>query len=128
MPAFWNILGLDALASQLNNIEKKIDQLVAGQARGKELIMAEMEEITNLTAKVEANRSAIDSAKIGFDGMAKMISDLTTKLQDAIAAGGTDVSPQIKAAADALEAQTEALTAAIPKLATAVGKNVAGVR
>jgi hypothetical protein len=116
----WNLFGLDAVTAQLNRIEVKINQLLAGQQAGKAMIMSEQEEIQNLIQQVAANRDASQAAVQAMTGMLQRIADQGQELQDAIAAGGTDVSPDIKAAADDLQASTAALQDAIPHVAHAI--------
>jgi chromosome segregation ATPase len=118
----WDWIGLDDLALQLSKIDAKLNILIAGQQAGKELLMAERDEIQNLVQQVTANRNAVDSAKQALQGYMSQISDLTQKLQDAIA-NDSDVSPDIKQAADDLKANTDALVAAIPQVAQAVDAN-----
>jgi chromosome segregation ATPase len=120
---FWTEQEIQDLRAQLNRIEDKIDQLLIGQAKGKELIMSEQEEIANLVEQVQANRDVVQSATTALEGLTQTVADLTQELNDAIAASGSDVSPEIKAAADALKVNTVALNAAIPQLAQAVAKN-----
>jgi len=120
---FWTEQEIIALRAQLNRIEAKVKQLLIGQAKGKELIMSEQEEIANLVEQVQANRDVVQSATTALEGLTQTVADLTQELNDAIAAAGTDVSPEIKAAADALRVNTIALEAAIPQLAQAVAAN-----
>jgi DNA repair exonuclease SbcCD ATPase subunit len=119
---YWTEQEIKDLRAQLNRIEGKVNQLLIGQAKGKELIMSEQEEIANLVEQVQANRDVVQSATTALEGLTQTVADLTQELQDAIAAS-TDVSPEIKAAADALKVNTVALNAAIPQLAQAVAKN-----
>src|SRR3954471_6294037 len=100
---FWTEQEINDLRAQLNRIEAKIDLLLIGQAKGKELIMSEQEEIANLVVQVQANRDVVQSATTALEGLTQTVADLTQELEDAIAAAGTDVSPEIKAAADALK-------------------------
>jgi methyl-accepting chemotaxis protein len=111
------------LNATLKRIEDKIDQLILSASQELERDMAEKDEIANLVAQVQANKSASDSAKLAFDGFVQQVSELTQQLQDAVA-NNTDVSPDIKAAADALAANTEELRAAIPTVVQAIQANV----
>jgi predicted nucleic acid-binding Zn-ribbon protein len=121
----WDWVGLDTIAAQLTRMERKLDQLLTGQARGKELIMAEQEEIANLVQQVTANRDAVAAATQAMNGLVQSQADLSQQLAEAIAAAGSDVSPEIRAAADELQANTDALSAAVPQLAKAI---VAGTK
>ncbi len=116
----WNWVGLDAVTAQLNRIEVKVNQLLAGQQAGKALIMSEKDEIANLVAQVSANKDAALAATQAMTGMLQRIADQGKELQDAIASGGTDVSADIKAAADDLQASTAALQDAVPHIAHAI--------
>lgn len=120
---FWTEQEINDLRAQLNRIEDKINQLLLGQAKGKELIMSEQAEIANLVVQVQANRDVVQSATTALEGLTQTVADLTQELEDAIAAAGTDVSPEIKAAADALKVNTAMLQDAIPELAQAVAHN-----
>jgi chromosome segregation ATPase len=122
---FWTEQEINDLRAQLNRIEDKLDRLLIGQSIGKELIMSEQEEIANLVQQVQANRDVVQSATTALEGLTQTVADLSQELQDAIA-NSTDVSPEIKAAADALKVNTAALEAAIPQLAQAVAKNTKG--
>jgi predicted nucleic acid-binding Zn-ribbon protein len=118
---FYDWIGLDYIDSRLDLIDRKLDQLLIGQTKGKELIMAEQEEIANLVTQVTANRDAVQAATTAMNGLVQTVADLNTELQNAIAAS-SDVSPEIKAAADALKENTDALAAAVPQLAQAIVK------
>lgn len=76
--------------------------------------MAEADEVANLAQQVAANRDAVQDARTVIDGLTQTVADLNTELQNAIAAGGSNVPPQIKAVADRL-------ATAIPRLAQAIG-------
>jgi hypothetical protein len=119
----WDWVGLDTIASQLARMERKIDQLLTGQARGKELIMAEAEEIANLVTQVQANKDVTASATLALQGLLDRVSSLDQQLADAIANAGSDVSPEIRAAADALAANTAALQDAVPHISAAIKAN-----
>ena len=118
----WDWVGLDTIASQLTRMEGKLDQLLLGQDTGKELIMAEQEEITNLVQQVQANRDVVQSATTAFNGLVETIDHLSQELRTAID-NSTDVSPEIKQAAEDLQASTDALRSAIPLMAQAVKAN-----
>ena len=84
--------------------------MLVSERKQMEMAMAEAEEIANLVAQVKANKDVLQSATIAIGGMLDKIATLSQELQDAIAAGGTDVSADIKAAADELQANTVAFT------------------
>ena len=123
---FYGLVGLDFIEDQLNRIERKVDKLLLGQTQGKELIMAEQEEIQNLVQQVQQNRDVVQSATTALQGLVQTVSDLGQELQEAINNAGSDVSPEIRQAAEELKANTEALRGAIPQLAEAVAKNTKG--
>lgn len=120
---FYGWIGLDYIDGKLDAINHKLDLLLTGQAKGKELIMAEQEEIANLVEQVRANRDVVASATTALDGLVQKVAQLSEELQDAIDSADSDVSSDIKAVADDLKANTEALQAAIPQLAQAVKAN-----
>ena len=115
----WDWVGLDAVTAQLNRIEVKINQLLAGQQAGKVMIMSEQEEIANLVTQVSANRDAVQAATQAMSGMLQRIADQGAELQNAIS-NSSDVSPDIKAAADELKASTDALLDTVPHMAAAI--------
>lgn len=123
---FYGLVGLDFIEDQLNRIERKVDKLLLGQTQGKELIMAEQEEIQNLVQQVQQNCDVVQSATTALQGLVQTVSDLGQELQEAINNAGSDVSPEIRQAAEELKANTEALRGAIPQLAEAVAKNTKG--
>lgn len=108
------------IAAQLTRIEQKLDGLVRGT---KETDMAEKEQLDELLARVSENRDVIGSVKVAFEGQAEQLRGLTEQLRVAIEAGGADVSDEIKAAAEALAAQTEELRASIPLTIQAIKEN-----
>ena len=113
---FYALIGLDFIEDQLNAINGKLDQLLAGQTHGKELIMAEREEIDNLMQKVQANKDLGQSIDMAVKGLLGRVTSLSQELQDAIANAGSDVSPDIRAAADALEENNRAIADALPHI------------
>ena len=84
--------------------------------------MATQETLDRLTADVTANTNATQAAAQALSGYVATIAELTKKLQDALSASGVD-DPTVVAAAAALEANTAALTAAVPTVAAAVEAN-----
>lgn len=82
--------------------------------------MATAETLARLQDDVRKNTDAAAAAKLALEGFVTTVADLTKQLQDAIAGGDEDA---IKAAADAIEANNAALTAAIPATSTAVAAN-----
>jgi chromosome segregation ATPase len=120
----WNWRG-SSVASRLNRIEAKIDRLLANQAAGRAMIMSEQEEIANLIQKVSENKDAVKAATMALSGLLDRVASLGQELQDAIAANSSDVSPDIKAAADELQASTAALQDAVPHVAAAIMKGTA---
>ncbi len=122
----WDWVGLDAIWQALETLCQKVDALtnkvdtLGEQERERD--MAEQEEITNLIQQVTANRDAVEATKMALTGLVDMVEDGQRKLEEALA-NSSDVSPAIKQAADELAANTEALRAAIPPLAQAVGDN-----
>jgi ABC-type transporter Mla subunit MlaD len=122
----WDWVGLDALWQKLDSIEKKLDAVTVQAAKfwkeSKERDMAETEEIANLVQQVQSNKDAVQSATTALAGYVAAVRDLSDQLAQAIA-NSTDVSPAIKAAADEIKANTDALQAAIPQVAQAIVKN-----
>jgi chromosome segregation ATPase len=121
---FYEWLGLDQLEAKLDQIVDKLDNILQAQQAAKETDMAEAQEIANLVQQVTANRDAVQAGTTAMQGLVQTVADLQTELQSAIA-NSTDVSPEIKAAADDLMANTQALQQAIPQLARAI---VAGTK
>lgn len=119
---FFDWVGLDDIETYLIRIEQKLDQVLSNQTSGKEMIMAEREEIQNLVNQVRNNRDVAQSATTALQGLVESVARGQQELTDAIAAN-TDVSPDIKAAADELKADTDALRAAVPQLANAIKEN-----
>jgi hypothetical protein len=121
----WDWVGLDVIWQKLEMICQKVDalmtrvEILSDQERERD--MAEQEELANLIARVEENSDAVDSAKMALEGYLTQVATLTAQLEAAIANGG-DVSPDIKAAADAIRLNTEQLRAAIPQVAEAVAE------
>ena len=117
---------LGAIERRLGSIEYKLDYLIRDANKfwtdERESDMAEADEIRNLIEQVQANTDASDAARVALEGYLAQVTDLTTRLEQAIANGG-DVSPDIKAAADAIRANTEMLRASIPQVAEAVAEN-----
>jgi predicted nucleic acid-binding Zn-ribbon protein len=105
---------------KLNTIDSKLNNVLRLQQETKELVMSEQEEIDNLVEEVSKNRDAVESATIAMEGLVNQVATLSQQLNDAIA-NSSDVSPEIKAAADALAVNTAALQEAVPALAQAVG-------
>ena len=68
----------------------------------------------------------MQSATTALQGLVQTVSDLGQELQDAINNAGSDVSPEIRQAAEELKANTDALQSAIPQIAQAVAKNTKG--
>ena len=83
------------------------------------MLMTEQEELANLVQRVAENHDAVASATAALEGLLARVATLSKELQDAIAAGG-DVSPDIKAAADQIQANTAALQDAVPHIAHAI--------
>src|SRR5581483_3146437 len=79
--------------------------------------MATKEHLDALTAQVKANTDATAAAQAALTGYVATVSDLTAKLQAAIASDDDDA---VKAAADAIAANNAVLTAATPAVAAAV--------
>jgi Mg2+ and Co2+ transporter CorA len=127
MPGLW--LWTDEQSRELNatlkRLEGKVDRLLLSGSKLQEMQMAEAEEIANLVQQVTANRDAVAAATQAMNGLVRSQADLSAQLEEAIAAAGSDVSPEIRAAADELQANTEALQAAVPQLAQAI---VAGTK
>jgi chromosome segregation ATPase len=119
---FSEWLGLDELGTRLATIEQKLEQVLSNQTAGKEMIMAEKEEIENLVTQVRQNRDVVSSATTALQGLVAAVAQGQQELANAIA-NNTDVSPDIRAAADELKADTDALKAAVPALASAVTEN-----
>jgi predicted nucleic acid-binding Zn-ribbon protein len=117
--AIWWISSED-IVGRLDAIDTKLNAVLKLQQETKELVMSEQEEIANLVEEVSANRDAVQSATIAMEGLVSQVATLSQQLNDAIA-NSSDVSPEIKAAAEALAVNTAALEAAIPQLAQAVG-------
>jgi hypothetical protein len=115
---FWSFRQNEVIA-RLIRIETKLNQLLAGQATGKAMLMTEQEELANLVQRVAENHDAVASATAALEGLLARVATLSKELQDAIAAGG-DVSPDIKAAADQIQANTAALQDAVPHIAHAI--------
>lgn len=82
--------------------------------------MADQATLDRLTADVKANTDATAAAAAALSGFVVTVADLTAKLQAAIAA---DDTAAIAAAADAIEANNVALSAAVPAVASAVVSN-----
>lgn len=120
---FYEWLGLDAIEAQLNRIANKLDSILEAQQVAKEMNMAEAQEIQNLVAQVQANKDVVQSATIALKGLLDRVADLNQQLQEAIANAGSDVSPEIRAAAEELAANTAALADAVPHIAHAVKDN-----
>jgi chromosome segregation ATPase len=120
---WWTNKEIEDIDTRLTRIEKKIDVLLASERRQEERAMAEQEEIANLIEQVEANKDVVQSAVIAIQGLIDRVAQIGQELQDAINAGGSDVSPEIKEAAEKLKANTDALREAIPDLAGAVKAN-----
>jgi methyl-accepting chemotaxis protein len=118
MPAWW--IGTDDVIARLDVIDRKLNAVLKLQQETKDLVMSEQEEIANLVDEVSKNRDAVQSATIAMEGLVSQVATLSQQLNDAIASS-SDVSPEIKAAAEALAVNTAALQAAIPQLAQAVG-------
>lgn len=116
----FDFLGYNLITAQLTRIEAKIDQLILGQQQGKELIMSEQDEIANLVEQIKESADIAESVRVGFQGMLEQQAKLNQQLQDAIAANASDVSPQIKAAADAVAQNNANLKASIPLMVQAV--------
>lgn len=83
-------------------------------------LMASKEHLDALTAQVKANTDAANAASQALAGFVATVTDLTAKLQAAIASDDDDA---VKAAADAIAANNATLTAAIPQVAAAVPQN-----
>jgi hypothetical protein len=105
------------LSAQLTRIEQKVDGLVRGT---KETDMAEKEQLDALLARVRENGDVIGSVKVAFEGQAEQMRVLVEQLKTAVAEDNTD---GIKAAAEALAAQTEELRASIPETIVAIQEN-----
>lgn len=82
--------------------------------------MATKETLDRLKADVQKNTDAAAAAKDALTGFVTTVADLTKALQDAISGGD---EAEIKAAADALEANNETLTNAIPAISEAIPAN-----
>jgi chromosome segregation ATPase len=124
---FFEWLGLDELGTRLATIEQKLEQVLSNQTAGKEMIMAEKEEIENLVTQVRQNRDVVSSATTALQGLVAAVAQGQQELAQAIA-NNTDVSPDIRAAADELKADTDALKAAVPALAEAVKENTTAAK
>jgi hypothetical protein len=111
---------LTEVAAQLTRIEQKLDGLARAK---KETDMAEKEQLDALLERVRANGDVIGSVKVAFEGQAEQLRGLAEQLRVAVEAGGADVSDEIKAAAEALAAQTEELRASIPLTIAAIQEN-----
>jgi small-conductance mechanosensitive channel len=120
---WWTNKEIEDIATTLKRIEKKLDQVLVSERKQTEMIMSEQEEVANLVAQVNANKDVLQSATVAIGGMLDKIATLSQELQDAIAAGGTDVSADIKTAADELQANTVAFQQAVPQMAAAVKAN-----
>ena len=72
---FYALVGLDFIEGQLNVINRKLDKLLTGQQQGKELVMAEQEEIANLVQQVQANRDVAQSATTALQGLVQTVSN-----------------------------------------------------
>jgi len=89
------------------------------------MLMTEQEEIANLVQRVSENRDAVASATTALEGLLQRVASLSQELQAAIAANPSDVSPDIKAAADQIQANTAALQDAVPHIAQAIMQGTA---
>jgi hypothetical protein len=76
-----------------------------------------------LVQQVQANKDVTASATLALQGLLDRVSSLDQQLADAIANAGSDVSPEIRAAADALAANTAALQDAVPHISAAIKAN-----
>jgi hypothetical protein len=108
---------VSGIPAQLTRIEQKIDRLVR---ETKESDMAEKEELAALLERVRANGDVIGSVKVAFEGQAEQMRVLVEELKAAVE---SDSSEDIKAAAEALAAQTEELRASIPATVAAIQEN-----
>lgn len=82
--------------------------------------MATRETLDKLNAGIAANTNATKAAHDALMNFAQSNADLTKALQDAIAGGDED---EIKAAADAIEANNAELISAVPATAKAITDN-----
>lgn len=110
------------IAEGIAAIEEKLDRILHHQHQMKKELLMEKEEIARLVASVAENTSAANAAAEALTAFANSNAKLTQALQDAIA-NNTDVAPDIKAAADAIDANNATLRTHIPAVAAAVAAN-----
>lgn len=110
------------IAEGLAAIDEKLDRILHHQHEMKKELLMEKDEIARLVASVAENTSAANAAAEALTAFANSNAKLTQALQDAIA-NNTDVAPDIKAAADAIDANNATLRTHIPAVAAAVAAN-----
>src|ERR1035437_6141881 len=92
---------LDGASPAVIEIYHMLAHIINNQEK---FVMATQVQLDQLTADVKANTDATAAASAALTGFVATVSDLTAKLQAAIAASASAVDPAITAAATALEA------------------------
>ena len=82
--------------------------------------MATKQTLDALVASTTANTNATAAAKDALDHFVTSQADLNQKLADAIANSDASDDPQVQAAISAVNANTAALAASTPQVATAI--------
>lgn len=111
---------LELLEDQVRHLNRVVRIVVRHLKLEEANTMATKETLDRLAADVKANTDATAAAQQALNGFVQTVADLTKQLQDAIA---NNDEAAIKAAADAIEANNVALTAAVPATASAVVEN-----
>ena len=101
-------------------VNHKLDAILRLLQQERIDIMSSAADITRLQSDVAANTNATSAAAVALTGFVSTVAALTAQLQAAI---NSDDSAAVEAAANALEANNVALTAAVPATAAAVVAN-----
>lgn len=105
-----------AIEKELQAINRKLDRILKHDAKEDKKMADIQAALAKLNATVERDTSVTSSAVTAIGGMNQVIQDLRQQIADLIAQGGdlNAIEAAVNAAADASEANTAALAAAIP--------------
>lgn len=119
---------LAGMSGRLSRVEDMLAHIIGHQHETLKELLMDRQEIDRLIVDTKANTDATNAVANVVATYLKDNADLTQKLKDAIDRLGMDGTDEVRAAADAIEANNKSLLANVPKIAAAVtdGTDAAG--